>query len=161
MIGGSQQGQRRRRTLLLSVFHSRGQTQSTSVVRGQGYRDLVRCKALESQGHDVFTCDDKHTEGVVVGRDGREQPVASVDQPGLHVQANFNDGRRMLKSMAAKPTFDQPFDTIILDYFFPGWLGRNAFDRQLLLPYHSRIRGNRCWWSMVASLFGLRARCRH
>ena len=123
MIGGSQQGQRRRRTLLLGVFHSRGQTQFTSEVRGQGYRDLVRCKALESQGHDVFTCDDKHTEGVVVGRDGREQPVASADQPGLHVQANFNDGRRMLKSMAAKPTFDQPFDTIILDYFFSpaGW----------------------------------------
>ena len=112
-----------RRTLLLGVYHSRGQTRYTSDVRGQGYRDLVRCGALESQGHVVLSVDDKHTEAFVFGRGGRKKPVPLADRPGLHLEANFADARRFFKSMAAQPTFDDPFDDIILDYFFSpaGW----------------------------------------
>lgn len=71
--------------------------------RGQEYRDMVRCKGLESLGYDVRTLDNKH----------------SIDRAveNKHCQASFCDPRRMQRSMMN--AFDgKQFDGVILDYFF-------------------------------------------
>jgi hypothetical protein len=112
------------RTLLLGVYYSCGQSQYTPDERfGQSYRDRIRCRALAALGHDVRSADDKHTEAFVVGPNGREQPVALADRPGLHVHGNFADTRRFFQSLAEVSQFDAAFDYIILDYFFSpaGW----------------------------------------
>lgn len=95
-----------KRALLLGMVYSKESTPS----RGQGYRDMVRCQALEKMGYLVETVDDKHDEEL--GKEGR------------HCRANFSDLRKMLKNMKSIWDLDQPrYDTIILDYFFSptGW----------------------------------------
>ena len=71
--------------------------------RGQEYRDMVRCKGLESLGYDVRTLDNKH----------------SVDraQENKHCHTSFCDPRRMKQSLFGL-WGDKKFDAVILDYFF-------------------------------------------
>lgn len=71
--------------------------------RGQEYRDMVRCKGLESLGFDVRTLDNKH----------------SIDRAvdNKHCQASFCDPRRLRRSIADAFEGNQ-FEYIILDYFF-------------------------------------------
>jgi hypothetical protein len=87
------------KVLLLGMVHSFESRPSF----GQEFRDGVRCRALEQQGFEVYTLDDKHTE---------DEAIA-----GKHCKANFADSRRMISSM--RSTWGAiTFDIIILDYFF-------------------------------------------
>ena len=80
-------GRYAQRTLLLGMYHSCGTQECYTVDKpGQGYRDLLRCQALENVGYIVHTCDNKHTEEFVYKKRGRrkkEVPVA--DRPGVHL----------------------------------------------------------------------------
>lgn len=93
-----------RKALLLGMVYST----ETRPMRGQEFRDRVRCDALDSS-YKVYTMDDKHDE--------------SLATPGRHCRANFADTHRMLKSMEAKWGPEHSFDMIVLDYFFSpaGW----------------------------------------
>lgn len=79
--------------------------------RGQGYRDKVRCEALERKGYMVESLDDKHVEELA-----KEQ---------RHCRTNFSDIRKMVKKMKDVWSIDgnPRYDVIILDYFFSptGW----------------------------------------
>jgi len=80
---------------------------------GQGFRDKVRCEALESLGYEVFTLDDKHKENNAL--------------KNRHCEANFADHLRMFKSISNRwPDImsGTGFGMIILDYFFSpaGWV---------------------------------------
>ena len=89
--------------LLRMAYHDK--SQSEHAVRGQGYRDRIRCEALENLGFIVKTLDDKH------------QVSISLDKK--HCHTNFS--RRMRNSMEAmwgKDLQDKTFDHVILDYFF-------------------------------------------
>jgi hypothetical protein len=90
------------RVLLLGMYYSL----ETRPLRGQGFRDGVRCESLENLGYDVYTLDDKHDYG--------EFEI----EPGKHCKANFADTRRMSISIYKSWGFDISFDLIILDYFF-------------------------------------------
>jgi hypothetical protein len=90
--------------LLLGVFFSKNNGLVPSI--GQGWRDAIRCFALESFGYRVLSLDDKHNESTDEG----------VDK--LHCQANFGDPRRMLKSIFESFGPGIKFTVIILDYFF-------------------------------------------
>lgn len=85
--------------------------------RGQGYRDRVRCQALESLGYVVYTMDDKHHESLAVN--------------GRHCQTNFSDARRMWECIQntweVVGILKRGFQVIILDYFFSpaGWHDQN------------------------------------
>lgn len=85
------------KVLLLGMVYSN----QTKPMRGQEYRDRVRCEALKSLGYEVYTLDDKHNS----------------DNLPNHVMANFNNHRVMMKSIKAK-WGDIQFDAIMLDYFF-------------------------------------------
>lgn len=74
---------------------------ATEPKRGQEFRDHVRCLALEEQGYQVFTLDDKH----------EDQDIPE------HCRANFADHRRMISAMQNKWGGIR-FDHIVLDYFF-------------------------------------------
>lgn len=106
--------------LLLGVVFAAKDT-SSKPKRGQGFRDRVRCEALEKHGYTVRSLDNKH------------------DDTGLpnHVTANFADPRRMLRSMAAK-WGSEKYEHIILDYFFSpvGWARERWTDKffELTLP---------------------------
>lgn len=69
--------------------------------RGQEFRDRVRCEAMEKLGYEVKTLDTKHSDNVI----------------SKHVQADFTEPRRMLRSMKSKWP-NCVFQDIILDYFF-------------------------------------------
>ena len=119
-------GRYAQRTLLLGMYHSCGTQECYTVDKpGQGYRDLLRCQALENVGYIVHTCDNKHTEEFVYKKRGRrkkEVPVA--DRPGVHLYHDFADWRRLQTAMAEMPKFNsKPFELILLDYFFSpqGW----------------------------------------
>ena len=101
-----------RSVLLLGMFFSFGQFDKPN--RGQGFRDAVRCQALENMGYHVLSLDDKHSE---------EEYYPSGEYPGKHCTANFADARRMSASLRENITFLRAFDYIILDYFFSpaGW----------------------------------------
>ena len=101
-----------RSVLLLGMFFSLGQFDKPN--RGQGFRDAVRCQALENMGYHVLSLDDKHSE---------EEYYPSGEHPGKHCTANFADARRMSASLRENITFLRAFDYIILDYFFSpaGW----------------------------------------
>jgi hypothetical protein len=95
--------------LLLGVFHSRKfdqRPEGKEPNRGQGYRDGVRCKALEELGYLVRSLDNKHSEPDV--QSGEE----------IHCTANFADTRRMMKALRKTFGHDLSFDHVILDYFF-------------------------------------------
>lgn len=47
-----------KRVLLLGMYYSKENNPS----RGQGYRDRIRCEALENDGYLVETLDNKHDE---------------------------------------------------------------------------------------------------
>ena len=71
--------------------------------RGQEFRDMVRCKGLESLGYDVKTLDNKHDpERAVINK---------------HCCTTFCDPRRMKQAMFSSWP-DKKFDAVILDYFF-------------------------------------------
>ncbi len=97
--------------LLLGMFYSQGVYLQPN--RGQGFRDAVRCSALEVLGYEVKSLDDKHTE----------EEYYDGELPGKHCTANFADARRMSQSLRNSITFLREFDHIILDYFFSpaGW----------------------------------------
>lgn len=104
--------------------------------RGQGYRDRIRCEALESDGYHVETLDNKHDE--LLAKEGKLNDlyfsfddlfhnVTLVYLVGRHCRANFADYKRMHKCMKTIWNLDeqQPrYDVIILDYFFSpvGWV---------------------------------------
>ena len=52
----------KKRCLLLGMFFSKGHFELKKPNRGQGFRDAVRCQALEDQGYHVLSLDDKHSE---------------------------------------------------------------------------------------------------
>jgi len=89
-------------------------TRDASPSRGQGYRDMVRCEALEERGYFVETFDDKHEE--------------SLAKDGRHCCGTFTDINRMMKSMTTTWKLEENnpprYDVIILDYFFSpaGWV---------------------------------------
>jgi len=98
----------KKKVLLLGMFYSMEKEPSL----GQGYRDRVRCEAMESLGYTTYTLDDKHD--------------ASMAVEGRHCQTNFSDHRRMIESINNTWTDDilrKGFSIIILDYFFSpsGW----------------------------------------
>lgn len=98
----------KQKILLLGVaFHD--ESQSPEPKRGQGFRDRIRCEALEKSGYLVRTLDDKH------------EP--SISKDGKHCEANFADARRMTSSMDLSWGYDRDYSHIILDYFFSpaGW----------------------------------------
>jgi hypothetical protein len=74
--------------------------------RGQGFRDNVRCQALQDQGYTVLSLDDKHDED--------DYPIEAKK----HCKANFADARRMMLSLRERWGTEYEFDHIILDYFF-------------------------------------------
>eukprot|EP01041_Mallomonas_annulata_P009276 gene9276-19254_t len=126
------------KALLLGMYYSFEEEPK----RGQGFRDGVRCSALESLGYEVFTLDDKHKE--------------SISVRGRHCQANFSDHHRMLKSIEMTwPDVmnGRAFNTIILDYFFSpaGWVEfrwtPNFFKRTL--PFFAEkdliVEGGHIW----------------
>ena len=87
--------------LLLGMFYSKGFEPS----RGQGFRDGIRCQAVENVGYSVWSLDDKHSA------------TGSEVIEGKHCQTNFANARRM--AMALRRSWPQIlFDHIILDYFF-------------------------------------------
>lgn len=47
-----------KKILLLGMYYSKEYNPS----RGQGYRDRIRCEALENDGYIVETLDNKHDE---------------------------------------------------------------------------------------------------
>jgi len=54
-------GRYAQRCLALGMYHSCGKQECyTADKPGQGYRDLLRCQALEKAGYIVHTCDNKH-----------------------------------------------------------------------------------------------------
>ena len=84
-------------------------SQEQRPLRGQEFRDRVRCEALDHFGFRTFTMDNKHSaEGALNGR---------------HCTANFADTHRMQKAMDSTWGPDFSFDLIVLDYFFSpaGW----------------------------------------
>lgn len=87
------------KVLLLGVVFA----EETNPSRGQEFRDRVRSEALEKNGFEVRTLDNKH--------DG------SRFSHKKHCSANFGDARRMTSSMEDLWGHIQ-FDHIILDYFF-------------------------------------------
>lgn len=94
-------------TLLLGVAFINdaeiSRTYSGKPKRGQEYRDMCRCKGLESLGYSVSTIDNKHDEDRAVR--------------GKHCKASFCDPRRMKLSMTI--VFgNRKWRYIILDYFF-------------------------------------------
>jgi hypothetical protein len=92
--------EQQKKVLLLGMFFSR---KYTNPARGQGFRDGVRCQALEKCGYDVRSLDDKHE---------------CDDHAELkHCKANFADARRMAQSVL-NTWDDSSFDYVILDYFF-------------------------------------------
>lgn len=99
-----------KRALLLGMVY----TKQANPSRGQGYRDMVRCEALEERGYIVETFDNKHEE--ILAKDGR------------HCRGSFSDFKRMIKSMTATWKIEENdpprYDVIILDYFFSpaGWV---------------------------------------
>jgi len=74
-----------------------------SIIRGQEKRDLIRILSLVNLGYKVYSMDDKH------------QPVI-----GKHCKANFNNSRRMFKSISDQLSFqiNLKADYVLLDYFF-------------------------------------------
>ena len=90
--------------LLLGMFFSSGHFVIPN--RGQGFRDNVRCQALEDQGYTVLSLDDKHDED--------DYPIIAKK----HCKANFADARRMMLSLRERWGTSYEFDHIILDYFF-------------------------------------------
>ena len=101
----------KKRCLLLGMFFSKGHFELKKPNRGQGFRDAVRCQALEDQGYHVLSLDDKHSE----------EDVCLTSKK--HCQANFADARRMMASLRSRWGDECEFDHIILDYFFSpeGW----------------------------------------
>ena len=87
--------------------------------RGQEFRDRVRSEALESRGYRVLTLDDKH------------EPSEKGKHAGKHIQTNFVDARRAIRSIRLKWGDDIFFDEVILDYFFSpvGWARERWKDR--------------------------------
>lgn len=91
--------------LLGMAFHDKNQSEHAT--RGQGYRDRIRCEALENLSYVVHTLDDKHD--------------AAISSEKKHCQTNFADARRMASSMDAiwgSDPANKAYDYIILDYFF-------------------------------------------
>lgn len=74
-----------------------------SIAFGQEKRDLIRILGLIKLGYEVFSMDDKHS------------PIN-----GKHCNANFNNSRKMFKSMVTQQAYpiNLRADYIILDYFF-------------------------------------------
>ena len=70
---------------------------------GQEKRDFIRLNSLENNGYTVYSLDDKH------------DPIN-----GRHCNANFNDPRRMIKSIQEQLSYPVNLEAqyIILDYFF-------------------------------------------
>ena len=98
------------RVLCLGMFYSPPETHTTPN-RGQGFRDSVRCQALEDEGYHVLSLDDKHDE----------EDWSFVTKK--HCKANFADARRMVNSLRDRWGYECAFDYVILDYFFSpaGW----------------------------------------
>lgn len=94
--------------------------------RGQGFRDMVRCEALEDQGYEVNTIDNKHDTSL--GREGETLEdlfplLTYLFFLGKHCRANFSDVKRMSKAMS-EIWGSRSYDIIALDYFFSpaGWV---------------------------------------
>ena len=90
--------------LLGMAFHDKSKSNERPT-RGQGYRDRIRCEALENMDYIVRSLDDKHK--------------CSISKQKKHCEANFADARRMKSSM--KEIWSNStiaYDHVILDYFF-------------------------------------------
>lgn len=74
-----------------------------SIAFGQERRDLIRILGMIKLGYEIFSMDDKHN------------PVN-----GRHCNANFNNSRKMFKSMSIQQAYPINLRAkyIILDYFF-------------------------------------------
>lgn len=117
--------------ILGMAFHDKARSEQPT--RGQGYRDRIRCEALERLNYNVRSLDNKHEE--------------IISKESKHCQANFADARRMKSSMDELWPNREQYDHVILDYFFSpvsifistakckhnivvllGWLGKNSME---------------------------------
>jgi hypothetical protein len=102
----------KKNVLLLGMFYSNEERFDQP---GQSDRDRIRCKALEDRGYTVFTLDDKHLS------------LKSVQYDNIpsHCQGNFNDPKRLMKTIRQVWGSLIKFDVVCLDYFFSpqGWAG--------------------------------------
>jgi hypothetical protein len=98
--------------LLMGMVYS----MNNHIDRGQEYRDYQRCVEMEKEGHNVKTLD-LHREVVVKKRKRGVKGRETVELVN-HITGNFNDPRRMFKSIQQKWGLEFRFQKVFLDYFF-------------------------------------------
>ena len=88
--------------LVLGMINSNTEYENLEIY-GQEWRDFQRILSLTKLGFKVYSLDDKH------------EPIV-----GRHCKANFNDPRRMGKSLNSDESFAVRLHAkfILLDYFF-------------------------------------------
>lgn len=132
-----------KRALLLGMVYSLDEEHNDTGY-GQCFRDMIRCRALETLGYEVYTLDDKH--------------ASKQARVGRHCCANFADTRRCISTMKATwPDMykkrARSFDVIIMDYFFSpsGWIQErwteNMFKETLVaLVEEGMLSDDSCIW---------------